>query len=66
MTGPLHVVIEQPAPPTNPADLNQDGVISAADLAILLGNWQGTTIGDINRDGLVNGPDLAILLNNWT
>jgi len=66
VTGPLHVVIEQPAPPTNPADLNQDGVISGADLAILLGNWQGTTIGDINRDGLVNGADLAILLNSWT
>ena len=49
----------------NPADLNQDGVIDGADLAILLNNWGNIGLGDINTDGGVDGQDLAILLNAW-
>ena len=49
------------------ADLNGDGEVNGADLAILLGDW-GAGKGspaDLNGDGTVNGADLAILLGAW-
>jgi hypothetical protein len=58
-------------------DLNGDGVIDGADLAIWLGertpggSWDGTPYGDLNGDGVINGADLAIWLagqggpNGW-
>ena len=48
-------------------DLNIDGAIDAADLALLLGSW-GQCPGcpaDLNDDGAVNAGDLAILLGVW-
>jgi len=53
-------------PPTNASDINADGRVDAADLALVLNAW-GTAKGaaDINRDGAVNGVDLAILLGQW-
>ncbi|MFO0827583.1 MAG: FG-GAP-like repeat-containing protein [Phycisphaerales bacterium] len=50
----------------NPADLNSDGVVDAADLAILLGAWGGTGPADLNGDGTVDAADLAILLGAWS
>jgi hypothetical protein len=50
----------------SPADLNGDGVVNGADLAILLGGWGGRGLADLNGDGEVNGADLAILLGAWT
>jgi len=48
-------------------DLNGDGKVDAADLAILLGSWGLSGVpADLNGDGVVNGSDLAILLGNWT
>ncbi|MBX3354327.1 MAG: hypothetical protein KF724_01360 [Phycisphaeraceae bacterium] len=50
-----------------PADLNCDGVVNGADIAIVLGSW-GPCPGcaaDLNGDGVVNGADIAILLGNW-
>ncbi|MDZ4755764.1 MAG: GC-type dockerin domain-anchored protein [Phycisphaerae bacterium] len=44
------------------ADLNGDGVVNAADLAILLGAWATTGPGDLNGDGVVDAADLAVLL----
>ncbi len=49
--------------PTGP-DLNGDGRIDGADLAILLGAW-GTAGGDLTGDGTTSGADLAILLGAW-
>jgi hypothetical protein len=49
------------------ADFNNDGVVDAADLAILLGAW-GVNPGheaDLNDDGVVNASDLAALLGAW-
>jgi hypothetical protein len=66
VTGPFNVTIEAPLPPANPADLNGDGVVNAADLSALLGNWGGTGVGDINGDGAVGAADLAALLGAWT
>lgn len=52
------------------ADLNSDGVVDAADLAILLGAWGRcldctTCSADLNDDCVVNAADLAILLGAW-
>ncbi len=53
-------------PATNPADLNNDGVVNGVDLAILLGAWNSSNpIADINRNGLVDGADLTALLASW-
>ena len=57
------------APPAqDPADLNGDGLINGADLAIMLGTWGACEgcVADLNFDGLVNGADLAILLGAWS
>jgi len=47
------------------ADLNGDGTVGAADLALLLGQWGLTGSGDLNSDGVVGAPDLALLLGDW-
>ncbi len=53
--------------PSNPADLNGDGVVDVSDLLILLGSW-GACPGcdaDLNSDGVVDVSDLLILLGSW-
>jgi hypothetical protein len=51
---------------SNPADLNGDGVVGAADIAILLSAW-GAAGGpaDLNGDGVVGSADITILLSSW-
>ncbi len=49
----------------NPADLNGDGTVNAADLAIMLSNWGTGGVGDLNGDGSVEASDLAGLLGAW-
>jgi hypothetical protein len=56
--------IQAPSAPSNPSDLNDDGVVDGADLGILLGAW-GTGAGDINGDGTTDGADLGVLLGAW-
>jgi hypothetical protein len=48
-------------------DLNLDGIVNGADLAVLLAFWgvPGAPIGDLDADGVVAGADLAIMLSNW-
>jgi len=50
-----------------PGDLNDDGVVNGADLAILAAAW-GTAdpIADLDGNGVVDGADLSILLSNWS
>jgi hypothetical protein len=45
-------------------DLDQDQVITAADLSIVLGAW-GTAGGDVTGDGTTNGEDLGALLGGF-
>jgi len=54
------------AAPTGP-DLNDDGSVNAADLAILLGGWGrcGGCAGDFDADGVIDATDLSILLGAW-
>ncbi|MDZ4754091.1 MAG: FG-GAP-like repeat-containing protein [Phycisphaerae bacterium] len=48
------------------ADLNNDGSVNAADLAILLGQWGGPGTADLDGNGTVDAADLAILLGAWS
>ncbi|MSR29178.1 MAG: hypothetical protein EXS03_06355 [Phycisphaerales bacterium] len=52
--------------PTDPADLNGDGLVDGTDLTIVLAAW-GTADAnpDINDDGIVDGLDLTIILAGW-
>lgn len=50
-------------------DLDGDGDVDAADLAILLGAWGPAPKGtpaDLDRDGDVDAADLALLLGAWS
>ncbi|MBL9147403.1 MAG: hypothetical protein JNM94_01785 [Phycisphaerae bacterium] len=47
-------------------DLNGDGVVDGADLALVLGAWgNGAGLADIDENGIVDGADLAIVLGSW-
>lgn len=56
----------QRCPLAVPSDLDDDGIVGAADLAILLGGWGQGGITDINGDGTTDFIDLAVLLGAWT
>jgi formylglycine-generating enzyme required for sulfatase activity len=49
------------------SDLDGDGIVAGADLAIVLGNWGPCKAchGDVNGDHLVDGVDLAFVLTRW-
>ena len=51
-------------PPCADADLDCDGSVGPADLALLLGAW-GSPDADLDGDGLTGSADLAILLGSW-
>lgn len=53
--------------PGHPADLDGNGVVDGADLALLLSAWGtcGACPEDLTGDGLVDGADLGILLAAW-
>jgi len=54
-------------PPPCAEDLNGDGMVNGADLAILLGGWGPCAgcPGDLDGDGDIDGADLATLLGAW-
>jgi formylglycine-generating enzyme required for sulfatase activity len=49
------------------SDLDGDGIVAGADLAIVLGNWGPckSCDGDVNGDHAVDGIDLAFVLTRW-
>jgi len=51
--------------PACPHDLDCDGSIGSADLALLLEVWGGPGDGDIDGDGVIDGKDLSQLLGMW-
>ena len=57
------------SPTPCPADLNHDGLVAGADLAIMLGAWGPCSTSncpaDLNHSGVVDGADLALLLGTW-
>ncbi len=46
------------------ADLNGDGAVDAADLAVLIAAW-GTSAADLTGDGITGAADLAALIAAW-
>lgn len=54
-----------PQPPSNPADLTGDGLVSGADLTVLLSQWGLSGPADLNGDGVVSSYDITILLSAW-
>ena len=49
-----------------PADLDKDGAVNGADLAVVLSAWgSDNCIADFNNDGVVNGADLSWVLSAW-
>ena len=47
-------------------DLDGDGTVGGADLAVLLGSWgSATSAADLNSDSKVDAADLAVLLGGW-
>ncbi len=50
-----------------PGDLDGNGSVDGADLAIMLGDWGGYDQAiDLNGDCMVDAADLAVLLGGWT
>jgi hypothetical protein len=49
----------------NPADLDGDGSVGAADLSLLLAAWGTSGPGDLDGDGAVTAADLGLLLAAW-
>lgn len=62
----LRVLISHVQRTICPADLDQNDIVAAPDLAILLGAW-GTSDPniDLSGDGIVNSEDLALQLGSW-
>jgi subtilisin family serine protease len=48
------------------ADLDCDGAVGPADIALLLGAWGGAGPADLDGDGAVGPADLAAVLGAWT
>lgn len=46
-------------------DLDGDGSVGPADLALLLGQWGGAGSADFDGDGQVGPADLAVMLGAW-
>ncbi len=57
--------IELAVPAKCPADLDETGMVDAADLAILLGQWGASGSADLDASGTVDAADLALLLGAW-
>lgn len=52
---------------TVPADLNGDGAVDSADIAVILSAWGAANSPyDLTGDGVVGGADLAVVLFHWT
>jgi len=63
--GTLNITPSGKCPSACTGDLDNDGDVDAADLALLLGDWNGNGIGDLNGSGITDAADLAILLGAW-
>ena len=62
----LHYVLRLDCAGCLLGDLDGNGSVGPADLAILLGAWGGGGVADLNGDGLVGPADLGLLLGAWT
>ncbi|MFO0788193.1 MAG: hypothetical protein U0805_01980 [Pirellulales bacterium] len=47
------------------SDINNDSVVDATDLQVLLAHWDPTGPADVNDDLKINNDDIAVLFRNW-
>ncbi|MFO0827221.1 MAG: hypothetical protein U0572_03640 [Phycisphaerales bacterium] len=60
-------VVVRAMPPSVFADLDGDGIVNAADLAILIAAWGSNSyFPDLDKDGVVGAADLGALLGAWS
>jgi PEP-CTERM motif len=52
-------------PPVNDADLNGDGIVNDADLAIWRARFGQMGLGDVNGDGIVDAADYTIIRDHF-
>jgi hypothetical protein len=50
---------------TRSPDLNQNGIVGAGDIGMLLSYWGENLLGDLDNDGRSDGNDMGILLSLW-
>lgn len=64
---PLVLMFRVIGPSACPADLNHDGQVGSADIAVLLSAWgtAGANGEDLDGNGTVGSPDVAFLLSAW-
>ncbi len=77
LTGTVRKITSNPVPPDADgdgipdgcelriADINNSGVVDAADLAGLLAGWGAPGPTDLNGDGRTDSTDLAVMLADW-
>lgn len=68
-TRPTLTVEFVPPVSCEPADLDCDGFVDGADLALLLAAWGDASpddAADLTADGAVDGADLAVVLAQWS
>jgi hypothetical protein len=58
-------IIDHLRPTPCPADFNGDGLVSGADLGLILSAWDSGAAGDLTGDGQTDGSDLGFLLSSW-
>lgn len=58
-----------PSSSPNPADVNGDGSVGAADLRLAISAWMGASCGaftcDLNGDSRINGFDFGKIISQW-
>jgi hypothetical protein len=62
---PVVVAWYMPETTGNPADLDNDGFVGAADLSLLLSQWGSAGSADLSGNGTVGAEDLSQLLASW-
>ena len=57
-----------PAGPTNPYDLNDDGIVNGSDVGIFFTQWGAGcgSFADFNGDCTVNAADAGLLFAAWS
>lgn len=64
--GQVRIYLQPFGSAPKPGDLNNDGIVNAQDLSLLLSNYgTNNSTGDVNKDGTVNAIDLSILLSHY-